>query len=689
MDFVRLQELPRLSVVQEASHRSRSAFVGSKQLYAIDTTGQGKIGGLCFNPVSPQLCSIAGSFVYLNSIFDQRADQYKSFNKNKMGATCCAYRGDGKLLAAGDASGTTYLLDPLETKGLVRKLRGPAGVQPLDVCFSVTSRTEVWTSCTDSSVRLWDIATGSTTGMHRLFDNGGVGLTRCDSAGSLFVSAHSRSPSVVMWDARSSSSVLPIARSESGSAGCIVGVEFIGGADAMFVVASENGLSLHDVRSPGAVLGRGVHPTGHLSVLVDMKIANKNGAGECSVITADKSGIVKSVPLDSLWSTATETVDVATGDASALTPRAVTSTVSGSLTGSSGKGGARLVCDLNACITKIAIGKSAEASDILAVGTETGAVHVFRAKKPMVPVAGGLKGALGNLLCQGASDPLSNVTYGKYYVQSMRAGAGVKDGQRPGSLAAASAASADATVSKIDYMLKKFDYPMLVDHVTSVSSVTVNTGVSVIDELIQRGALLAAVRSKSTSQLDSIFRFLTKIVNNGDPCHMSVVDYFVEMLETSLNLALRRNREPDLTGSSFGSKRRRITPSGEHSHEWTNSSSHFRFASDTTDEGTPRSEMEDESDADNDGDWSDSSLEEYANRLEAARRISGKSEPVVVPAVKPVKAFLSSINEQVSCSLKCCKLLGIVDSIFDNISASVRKPSVAPHDTFRYPVEFQ
>ena len=81
----------------------------------------------------------------------------KSFSSFKENPYCSAFRGDGKLIAIGDAVGRVHLFD-YASKGLLRQMKGHSSVVR-DVSFGAKS-TDLASVSDDKSLRLWDVAVG-------------------------------------------------------------------------------------------------------------------------------------------------------------------------------------------------------------------------------------------------------------------------------------------------------------------------------------------------------------------------------------------------------------------------------------------------------------------------------------------------------------------------------------------------
>lgn len=84
----------------------------------------------------------------------------KSFSMGKSHATAVAFRPDGRVLAAGDASGVVRVFDAA-SKTVLRELRGDADAAALRSVAFAANRVDVWAGGDDCCVRLWDVATGT------------------------------------------------------------------------------------------------------------------------------------------------------------------------------------------------------------------------------------------------------------------------------------------------------------------------------------------------------------------------------------------------------------------------------------------------------------------------------------------------------------------------------------------------
>ena len=71
---------------------------------------------------------------------------------------------------------------------------------------------------------------------------------------------------------------------------------------------------------------------------------------------------------------------------------------------------------------------------------------------------------------------------------------------------------AQKSESTIDFMLRKFDYRKLVDYLAEDKSCLTTLGLSALDELVQRGALEAAVRDRPSSEVAAILAYLARVL---------------------------------------------------------------------------------------------------------------------------------------------------------------------------------
>lgn len=66
--------------------------------------------------------------------------------------------------------------------------------------------------------------------------------------------------------------------------------------------------------------------------------------------------------------------------------------------------------------------------------------------------------------------------------------------------------------SPIDFMLRKFEYKKLVDYLAEEKSCLNSLGLGALDELVQRGALEAAVRDRSSAEVSAFLVYLSRVL---------------------------------------------------------------------------------------------------------------------------------------------------------------------------------
>jgi len=88
---------------------------------------------------------------------DGKMECQSAISKFKDVVQCVAWRSDGKLILAGDATGTTMVIET-ESRQVLKRLRGPSDAVTC-VSFASSDRTRCATGGRDGKLRLWDVAT--------------------------------------------------------------------------------------------------------------------------------------------------------------------------------------------------------------------------------------------------------------------------------------------------------------------------------------------------------------------------------------------------------------------------------------------------------------------------------------------------------------------------------------------------
>jgi len=159
MDFVKLQQLPRVSASIEHDSDTRKFKAYKKRLE--ESCGAGTdVSGMVFSPSSEttQLAVACGSKVQIYDIGFGTASEVVSWSKHKNLIHSIAFRKDGKLLIAVDGDGHANIYDVGITKSIIRRLRGHDGAIFSTVFCGDNSK--VATAGTDQTVKIWDIPTG-------------------------------------------------------------------------------------------------------------------------------------------------------------------------------------------------------------------------------------------------------------------------------------------------------------------------------------------------------------------------------------------------------------------------------------------------------------------------------------------------------------------------------------------------
>jgi U3 small nucleolar RNA-associated protein 15 len=159
MDFIKLQELPKLSSSLNESS-SKRLFKSFKKRLEESCGAVSDVTAMSFSPSTDisQLAVACGSKVVLYDIGFGVAGEVCSWAKHKNLISCIAYRKDGKLLIAADGDGSANIYDVGVTKTIIRRLRGHDGAI-YSTCFCGDG-TRVVTAGIDQTVKVWDVPTG-------------------------------------------------------------------------------------------------------------------------------------------------------------------------------------------------------------------------------------------------------------------------------------------------------------------------------------------------------------------------------------------------------------------------------------------------------------------------------------------------------------------------------------------------
>ncbi|KAI8870767.1 WD40 repeat-like protein [Ramicandelaber brevisporus] len=153
-----------------------------------------------FSSASPHDFSIAAS-ARVQVYCSQTHVAKRAFTRFKDTAYCANIRSDGKLLVTGDATGLIQLFD-LGSKSLLRSLRTGGHTRAVrKVRFGLHSKTMVMSTSDDTTVRIWDIPSETTTAVftdHTDYIRAGV---VSPISPSLFVTG-SYDRTVRLWDSR-------------------------------------------------------------------------------------------------------------------------------------------------------------------------------------------------------------------------------------------------------------------------------------------------------------------------------------------------------------------------------------------------------------------------------------------------------------------------------------------------------
>jgi len=196
-----------------------------------------------FSPVAPHDFAVASSLQV--DVFSTRTTAiYRSLTRFKDVVHCCSYRGDGKMLAAGDDAGTVQIFD-LGSRAVMRTFRGHQ--RAVHVARFTPDGSNVFTASDDQRAICWDVAAETQV---RRFD-GHTDFVRCGALNpnspKLLVTG-SYDHTVRLWDVNSPKCIM-----ELQHAAPVEDLVLLPGG-GMLATASGNTMSVWDILSGGRVL---------------------------------------------------------------------------------------------------------------------------------------------------------------------------------------------------------------------------------------------------------------------------------------------------------------------------------------------------------------------------------------------------------------------------------------------------
>jgi len=196
-----------------------------------------------FSPQAPHDFAVASSLQV--DIFSTRTTAiYRSLTRFKDVVHCCSYRGDGKMLAAGDDVGTVQIFD-LGSRAVMRTFRGHQ--RAVHVARFTPDGANVFTASDDQRAICWDVAAEAQV---RRFD-GHTDFVRCgalnpNSPKMLVTGSYDHT--VRLWDVNSPKCIM-----ELQHAAPVEDLVLLPGG-GMLATASGNTMSVWDILSGGRVL---------------------------------------------------------------------------------------------------------------------------------------------------------------------------------------------------------------------------------------------------------------------------------------------------------------------------------------------------------------------------------------------------------------------------------------------------
>jgi len=470
----------------------------------------GRVLRAAFCPTAPhRLAVVSGTKVGLWKLNkDGGAVADGTLSKFKDLTQCVSWRSDGKLLLAGEASGTCAVIDA-ESKNVLRRLRGHTDAVTC-ASFATADKSRAATGGRDGKLRIWDVSTCEllqTVDAHsdcmKVLTSGPGGPDGWITAG--------HDGRVKLWDLRMSSQA-----NEDGAASsapsCVLNVDhghpvedgcaFPGAT--MFVSSGGPEVKVWDLTAGRAIQAQnGAH-----SKAVTAVSLNSNAS---VLLTASFDGLAKvyhAATLEHLWTY-------------------------------------RLPAPAT-CVTWRADDK------VFAVGLDDGTWQVRQLKSgPVVEDYEAPGTGMEDLLLPDTQGPERAAAAARVLAKpDFRKREGHLRGED------AEADSGDEIVdgagerprkrreSQLDYFFRKFEYRKAVEFMV-LPSTQPAMGFAVVDELLQRGALEAALTELGEALCLSTLRWLLKVFGTGDPLQHRL---FHEALHTLLdcNRCLQPPSTPEL-----------------------------------------------------------------------------------------------------------------------------------------------
>ncbi|CAE7782989.1 UTP15 [Symbiodinium sp. CCMP2592] len=262
-----------------------------------------RVVSVAFSPATPhKLAVVSGTKVGLWQSApskDGTLEETNSISKFKDLTQCVAWRDDGRLMLAGEASGSCAVIE-METRSILRRLRGH-GDAVTCAAFAESDKSRVATGSKDGKLRLWDVATSEllqTVDAHsdalKVLSAGPVGADSWITAGydKCVKLWDSRSPSKEGLDDEKAKAAISVSHDHAVEAG----VSFPG--RALFASAGGTAVKVWDL----AMSGRVLHdlPDIHSKVIMGICLDSQASA----LVTASFDGLSKvynTVTMSHLW----------------------------------------------------------------------------------------------------------------------------------------------------------------------------------------------------------------------------------------------------------------------------------------------------------------------------------------------------------------------------------------------------
>jgi len=154
-EFVELRPLPQPRKVAELAPEAQAFKSYKSKGYHSETS---RIACVAFCPTAPHRLAVASGtkIGFWKQKQDGEAEADGQVSKFKDMTQCVAWRNDGRMILAGEASGSCAVIET-ETRKVLRRFRGHSDAVTC-AAFASTDRTKAATGARDGRLRIWDVA---------------------------------------------------------------------------------------------------------------------------------------------------------------------------------------------------------------------------------------------------------------------------------------------------------------------------------------------------------------------------------------------------------------------------------------------------------------------------------------------------------------------------------------------------